>query len=149
MICLITSNCSIIFHLICKNPDSEDPQSLFPICFETDQPMVFRFQQQHTVYCGIEIKSRPLFNWLDEVVGGTKSIQCVVTQNTTEGNEDISEDIPLSIPLWGHKDKDGNHFHINNRVDFVFLVQDGKIIGAGVMTGKYICLTPTFLCKNY
>jgi hypothetical protein len=42
--------------------------------------------------------------------------------------------VPVSLPLWGLID--GDHMHINNRVDVHMYTQAGAVVGAGIAAGK-------------
>lgn len=132
-------------YLSCEIPPTLEAEYIgqkdkFPICFETKKPLLFKFRQQRTISCGLEIKSDSFYTYLlDKAKSNREAFSCTLRRygdnNIDAEGKDLK--IPISIPIWASVDARGN-LHVNNRLDFVLVVgsDDKTIVGAGVVSVK-------------
>eukprot|EP00823_Brevimastigomonas_motovehiculus_P002016 TRINITY_DN1306_c0_g1_i1.p1 TRINITY_DN1306_c0_g1~~TRINITY_DN1306_c0_g1_i1.p1 ORF type:complete len:236 (-),score=25.56 TRINITY_DN1306_c0_g1_i1:76-747(-) len=110
------------FRMECKNSTGQWSHGL--ICQETGLELQFLFGVDSFFSCGW-LLSQEEYTFAERVMKQEDAWQCRVPLSS-----DHTFFLPFSIPLWGLVEP--SHIHLNYHMNFVFHVDDGRIIGVGV-----------------
>lgn len=95
------------------------------ICSETGRELSFRFGTDGFVHCGWKISNEDTYQFARSVMSQDSGWNCRVPMSA-----DRSFYLPVLLPLWGVVES--AHVHLNYHLNFVFHVDDGRIMGASV-----------------
>lgn len=92
-------------------------------CHENGRELSFRFGEDGFVYCGWHLANEDMYKFAAAVMRGEQGWQCRVPMS-----KDRSFYLPMPLSLWGVVEP--GHMHINYHYNFIFHVDEGRIIGA-------------------
>ena len=93
------------------------------ICAENGRPLSFQFGRDGFLSCGFFLAHDDLYKFAAAVVQGDVGWNCRVPMS-----KDRSFFLPVLVPLWGVAEP--GHLHINQHSNFIFHVDEGRIVGA-------------------
>mmetsp|Transcript_6538 Transcript_6538/g.8874 ORF Transcript_6538/g.8874 Transcript_6538/m.8874 type:complete len:241 (-) Transcript_6538:162-884(-) len=94
-----------------------------PRCKESGQELSLSFGYDNFVYCGLNLADKTSYHHFVALAQLEETWQCRVAMSKLR---DFF--VPFTIPIWGVVEED--HLHVDNHLNFVFHVDEGKIIAA-------------------
>ena len=100
-----------------------------PICHETGKELQFNFGIDSFRYCGLYVANETIYKEYVSLINLEKTWHCRVPMDPSKLSF-----VPFTLPLWGEIGTDS--VRVNNRLNFLFHVNSGKIVGAAAYPVK-------------
>lgn len=113
------------YKLTQENAKREVPRWMNPFyCLNTHSFLQFHVNDAELVQCHLYFGPKQ-FEFIQKSLQSSSSLSCRIPYSA-----DFLFYVPLSISFWGIVEP--THFHINTQMNFIFHINEGRIIGAAV-----------------